>query len=75
MRTTIVLADDHELVRESIASLLREVPNFEVVGQCANGRQLLALVESVSPDVAIIDVSMPELNKSPNASHCAFCLY
>lgn len=62
MRTTIVLADDHELVRESIASLLREVPNFEVVGQCANGRQLLALVESVSPDVAVIDVSMPELN-------------
>lgn len=62
MRTTIVLADDHELVRESIASLLREVPNFEVVGQCANGRQLLALVESVRPDVAVVDVSMPELN-------------
>lgn len=62
MRTTIVLADDHELVRESIASLLREVPNFEVIGQCANGRQLLALVESVRPDVAVVDVSMPELN-------------
>lgn len=62
MRTTIVLADDHELVRESIASLLREVPNFEVVGQCANGRKLLALVESVRPDVAVVDVSMPELN-------------
>lgn len=62
MRTTIVLADDHELVRESIASLLREVPNFEVVGQCTNGRQLLALVESVRPDVAVVDVSMPELN-------------
>ena len=62
MRTTIVLADDHELVRESIASLLREVPNFEVVGQCTNGRQLLALVESIRPDVAVVDVSMPELN-------------
>lgn len=60
--TTIVLADDHELVRESIASLLREVPNFEVIGQSANGRQLLALVESVHPDVAVVDVSMPELN-------------
>jgi DNA-binding NarL/FixJ family response regulator len=62
MRTTIVLADDHELVRESIASLLREVPDFEVVGQCANGRQLLELVERVRPDVAVVDVSMPELN-------------
>ena len=46
MRTTIVLADDHELIRESIASLLREVPDFEVVGQSTNGRQLLELVES-----------------------------
>lgn len=62
MRTTIVLADDHELVRESIASLLREVPDFEVVGQSANGRQLLELVERLHPDVAVVDVSMPELN-------------
>ena len=62
MRTTIVLADDHELVRESIASLLREVPDFEVVGQSANGRQLLELVERLRPDVAVVDVSMPELN-------------
>jgi two-component system response regulator NreC len=62
MRTTIVLADDHELIRESIASLLREVPGFEVVGQSANGRQLLELVERLQPDVAVVDVSMPELN-------------
>jgi two-component system, NarL family, response regulator NreC len=62
MRTTIVLADDHELIRESIASLLREVPDFEVVGQSANGRQLLELVERLQPDVAVVDVSMPELN-------------
>lgn len=62
MATTIVLADDHELVRESIASLLREVPDFQVVGQCANGRQMLELVERLAPDVAIVDVSMPELN-------------
>ena len=62
MATTIVLADDHELVRESIASLLREVPDFQVVGQCANGRQMLELVERLVPDVAVVDVSMPELN-------------
>jgi two-component system response regulator NreC len=62
MATTIVLADDHGLVRESIASLLRAVPDFQVVGQCANGRQLLELVERLLPDVAVVDVSMPELN-------------
>jgi DNA-binding NarL/FixJ family response regulator len=62
MITTIVLADDHELVRESIASMLQEVPDFKIIGQCSNGRQLLELVKRSPPQVAIIDVSMPELN-------------
>jgi DNA-binding NarL/FixJ family response regulator len=62
MITTIVLADDHELVRESIASMLQEVPDFKIIGQCSNGRQLLELVRRLPPQVAIIDVSMPELN-------------
>jgi DNA-binding NarL/FixJ family response regulator len=62
MITTIVLADDHELVRESIASMLEEVPDFKIIGQCSNGRQLLELVKRSPPQVAIIDVSMPELN-------------
>ena len=60
--TTIVIADDHELVRESIASLLREVPNFNIIGQCSNGRQAVKLVDRFRPNVAIVDVSMPELN-------------
>jgi len=60
--TTIVIADDHELVRESVASLLREVPSFNVVGQCSNGRQAVEMVARFRPNVAIIDVSMPELN-------------
>jgi DNA-binding NarL/FixJ family response regulator len=62
MRTTIVLADDHDLVRNAIACMLANVPDFEVVGQCSNGRQLLLQVERLSPDVAVVDVSMPELN-------------
>jgi two-component system, NarL family, response regulator NreC len=62
MITTIVLADDHELVRESIAAMLQEVPDFKIIGQCSNGRQLLELVKRSPPQVAIIDVSMPELN-------------
>jgi DNA-binding NarL/FixJ family response regulator len=59
---TIVIADDHELVRESIASLLRELPNFNIIGQCSNGRQAVEMVDRFRPDVAIVDVSMPELN-------------
>lgn len=60
--TTIVIADDHELVRESIVSLLKEVPNFKLVGQCSNGRQLISLVSRLRPNVAVVDISMPELN-------------
>src|SRR5215203_2238473 len=60
--TTIVLADDHELVRESVASLLQEVPGFKIVSQCRDGRQLVAAVDRLQPDVAVVDISMSELN-------------
>ncbi len=59
---SIVIADDHELVRESVVSLLREVANFNVVGQCSNGRQVVEMVTRFRPNVAVIDISMPELN-------------
>jgi DNA-binding NarL/FixJ family response regulator len=62
MKTTIILADDHELVRKSIAALLRDESDFEVVAECSNGREMLDLVARVRPAVAIIDVAMPELN-------------
>ncbi|MCA1567965.1 MAG: response regulator transcription factor [Acidobacteria bacterium] len=62
MKTRIVIADDHALVRQSIASLLRDEPDFDVVAECGNGRQLLEAVERYRPAVVIADVSMPELN-------------
>jgi DNA-binding NarL/FixJ family response regulator len=62
MRTTIILADDHELVRKSIAALLRDEPDFDVVAECSNGREMLELVARHRPAVAVIDVAMPELN-------------
>jgi DNA-binding NarL/FixJ family response regulator len=62
MRTTIALADDHELVRKSIASLLRTQTDFEVVAECASGRELLEAVAQHRPNVALLDISMPELN-------------
>lgn len=62
MRTTIILADDHELVRKSIAALLRDEPDFDVIAECSNGREMLDLVARHKPAVAIVDVAMPELN-------------
>lgn len=54
----VVLADDDVLLREGLASLL-DRSGFEVVGQAGNGPELLALVRSVKPDLAIIDIRMP----------------
>lgn len=62
MKTTIVIADDHELVGKSISALLRDEPNFDVIGECNNGRDLLCMVERLRPNVAIVDVAMPEMN-------------
>ena len=54
----VVLADDDVLLREGIASLL-DHSGFEVVGQAGNGTELLALVRSAPPELAIIDIRMP----------------
>lgn len=62
MKIDIVVADDHELLRKSVALLLRNEPDFNVVGECADGRELVGAVERLAPSVAVVDVAMPELN-------------
>jgi DNA-binding NarL/FixJ family response regulator len=58
----IVIADDHEMVRRGVVSTLGDVERWTVVAQADNGREAAALVEMHKPDVAILDLSMPELN-------------
>jgi DNA-binding NarL/FixJ family response regulator len=58
----IILADDHILVREGFKSLINKNKEFEVVGEAENGKALLTLIESVSVDVLLVDISMPLLN-------------
>lgn len=60
--TTIVLADDHSLVRDGIRSLLEEESDFEVIGEAANGKEAVALVELKKPALLIIDIRMPGMN-------------
>jgi DNA-binding NarL/FixJ family response regulator len=57
-RTRVVLADDDVLLREGLASLL-DRSGFEVVGQCDNGSELIALVREHRPELALVDIRMP----------------
>lgn len=58
----VLLADDHALVRAGLQALLDKTPDIQVVGQSGDGLQTLELVESTSPDVVLLDISMPGLN-------------
>lgn len=60
--TTIVLADDHSLVRDGIKALLEEEAEYEVIGEAANGKEAVAMVREKRPDLLIIDIRMPEMN-------------
>ena len=58
----IVIADDHEMVRRGLVATLADVGRWTVVAQADNGRDAAELVVTHSPDIAILDISMPELN-------------
>jgi two-component system, NarL family, response regulator LiaR len=60
-RIRVLVADDHPAVCDGLCRLLDDEDEFEVVGRSGNGRETVALVRELRPDVAIIDVSMPGL--------------
>ena len=62
MTIRILLADDHKIVREGMRALLAKEPEMEVVAEAGNGRATLQLVAKLSPDVVVMDVSMPDTN-------------
>jgi DNA-binding NarL/FixJ family response regulator len=59
---TVFLADDHAVVRDGLATLLEAQPDMKVVGMAANGRDALTEIRRLTPKVAILDISMPELD-------------
>ena len=62
MKIRALIVDDEPPARELIATLLRDEPDVEVVGECANGRSAVADIERLSPDLVFLDVQMPALD-------------
>ena len=62
MSITVFLADDHAVVRDGLRVLLEAQPDIRVAGDAANGRETVRQVVRLRPDVAVLDIAMPELN-------------
>src|SRR5881396_1415743 len=67
----IIVADDHDIVRKGLCYLLARRKEIEIAGEARNGRDALALVEQVRPDIAILDIAMPLLNGIEAAAQIA----
>ena len=60
--TKVLLAEDHNTVREGIKLLVNAQPDMEVIGEAANGQAAIDQTRSLAPDLLVMDISMPELN-------------
>jgi len=62
MTIRVLLADDHNIVREGLRSLLEKEPDIDIVAMADNGRTAVQLAGELRPDVAVLDIAMPEMN-------------
>ena len=62
MPATILLVDDHAIVRQGIATMLRQHDNLKVIGEAADGREAVGLAASLKPDVIVMDIGLPEIS-------------
>lgn len=58
----IILADDHAVMRRGLRLVIEENKDFQVVGEASDGREAVALVEELKPDLVVLDISMPNMN-------------
>lgn len=58
----VVLVDDHQIVREGIRLLIDNMPDIEVLAELGNAHELITMLKGIEPDIAIIDISMPDMS-------------
>jgi two-component system response regulator NreC len=61
-RVRIVVADDHRMVRESLSAVISDEPDLVIVGEAGDGRAALEQIETLRPDLVLLDISMPDMN-------------
>ena len=62
MKYTVLIADDHGVVRKGLRLLLEQYPELAVIGEAANGREAVTMAAALSPQIVVLDVAMPILN-------------
>ena len=62
MSIKILIADDHNIIREGLRALIEKKPGMEVIGEVENGRKAVQLVEELLIDIVVMDIAMPDLN-------------
>lgn len=69
MTIKIILADDHNVLREGLKSLLNQQQDFEVIGEADNGRDAVRLTKKLEPDIVVLDIGMPNMNGIQATQH------
>lgn len=60
MAYTILIADDHDIIREGIKNILRNQTEYKIVGEAENGEEVLEKVKELTPDILLLDITMPK---------------
>jgi DNA-binding NarL/FixJ family response regulator len=58
----ILIVDDHEIVRAGVRALLEDQPDCDICGEAGTGREAVVLAQQLTPDIVVLDITMPELN-------------
>ncbi len=62
MSIKIIIVDEHKILREGLSTLISKQPNMEIIGEATDGREALEITKKLSPDLILMDVTMPNLN-------------
>ena len=62
MPVRILIADDHDVVREGVRSILKKRSDWEICGEASNGQEAISQIETLKPDVVILDITMPKMS-------------